>query len=93
MAEKHALDRSDSSYAEGGYENGSFKRQRVDSGATEGYEQRSHQNSEGRGNPHYTEPSPVVHVRGIADEAREQDLLHALSSFGTIRYVKPNLKI
>lgn len=85
MAEKHALDRSDSSYAEGGYENGSFKRQRVDSG--------SHQNSEGRGNPHYTEPSPVVHVRGIADEAREQDLLHALSSFGTIRYVKPNLKI
>lgn len=91
MAEKHALDRSDSSYAEGGYENGSFKRQRVDSGAPEGYEQRSYQNSEGRNNPHYTEPSPVVHVRGIADEAREQDLLHALLSFGTIRYVKPDL--
>ena len=84
MAEKHALDRSDS-YAEGGCENGSFKRQRVDSGAAEGYEQRSYQNSEGRNNPHYTEPSPVIHVRGIADEAREQDLLHALSSFGTIR--------
>ena len=87
MAEKHALDRSDSSYAEGGYENGSFKRQRVDSGATEGYEQRSHQNSEGRGNPHYTEPSPVVHVRGIADEAREQDLLHALSSLSLEKYL------
>ena len=92
MAEKHALDRSDSSYAEGGYENGSFKRQRVDSGAAEGYQQRSYQDSEGRGNPHYTEPSPVVHVRGIADEAREQDLLHALSTFGTIGYVKANRK-
>lgn len=86
MAEKHALDRSDSSYAESAYENGSFKRQKVESGASEGHEQRSYQDSGGRGNPHYTEPSPVVHVRGIADEAREQDLLHALSSFGTIRY-------
>lgn len=85
MAEKHALDR-DSSYAESAYENGSFKRQKVKSGASEGHEQRSYQDSGGRGNPHYTEPSPVVHVRGIADEAREQDLLHALSSFGTIRY-------
>lgn len=92
MAEKHALDRSDGSYAEGGYENGSFKRQKVDPGAAEGYEQRSYQDSGGRSNPHYTEPSPVVHVRGIADEAREQDLLHALSSFGTIRYVKLNRK-
>ena len=89
MAEKRALD---STYAESGFENGSFKRQKVESGATEGHEQRSYQDSGGRGNPHYTEPSPVVHVRGIADEAREQDLLHALSKFGTIRFVKLNCK-
>ena len=88
MAEKHALDGD--SYAESAYENGGFKRQKLEPGAAEGHEQRSYQDSGGRGNPHYTEPSPVIHVRGIADEAREPDLLHALSSFGAIRCVKLN---
>jgi len=80
MAEKHAL----SGDAESGYENGDFKRQRVEMGAAGGYEQSSYQ-SVPAPNPHYVQPSPVIHVRGVADEAREQDLLHALSSFGPIR--------
>lgn len=80
MAEKHAL----ASDAESGYENGDFKRQRMESGAAGGYEQSSYQ-GESSGNPHFQQPSPVIHVRGVADEAREQDLLHALSQFGPIR--------
>lgn len=79
MAEKHAL----ASYAEDAYENGSFKRSKIESSAAGGYEQSSFQTG-GPGNPHYQQPSPVIHVRGVADEAREQDLLHALSSFGNV---------
>ena len=79
MAEKHALVAD----AESGYENGDFKRQKIESGAAGGYEQSSYQ-SESAKQQHYQQPSPVIHVRGVADEAREQDLLHALSPFGPI---------
>lgn len=82
MAEKHALHESDEGYAESGYENGGFKRQKLASGEAH----RTYQ-AGGGGNPHYTDPSPVIHVRGVADEAREQDLMHALSTFGSIRYI------
>ncbi|PFX20567.1 Heterogeneous nuclear ribonucleoprotein L [Stylophora pistillata] len=82
MAEKHALHESDEGYAESGYENGGFKRQKLASGEIH----RTYQ-AGGGGNPHYTDPSPVIHVRGVADEAREQDLMHALSSFGPISCV------
>lgn len=68
---KHSLD-AESGYDE--YGNGDLKRMKVESGA-----------SGGPGNPHYQQPSPVIHVRGVADEAREQDLLHSLSTFGPVR--------
>ena len=80
MAEKHAL----ASDAESAYENGNIKRQRVELEATGGYEQSSFQGGN-TGGAHLQPPSPVIHVRGVADEAREQDLLHALCSFGPIR--------
>lgn len=68
---KHSLD-AESGYDE--YGNGDLKRMKVESGT-----------SGGPGNPHYQQPSPVIHVRGVADEAREQDLLHSLSTFGPVR--------
>ncbi|XP_029191248.1 heterogeneous nuclear ribonucleoprotein L-like [Acropora muricata] len=67
---KHSLD-AESGYDE--YGNGDLKRMKVESGT-----------SGGPGNPHYQQPSPVIHVRGVADEAREQDLLHSLSTFGPV---------
>ena len=82
MLGKRALD-AESGYE---YETGDFKRQKVEPRDVEGYEQTSYENV-GPGNPHFQQPSAVIHVRGVADEAREQDLLHALSSFGTIRSV------
>lgn len=82
MLGKRALD-AESGYE---YETGDFKRQKVEPRDVEGYEQTSYENV-GPGNPHFQQPSAVIHVRGVADEAREQDLLHALSSFGTISCV------
>ena len=80
MAGKHALS-GYPGYDESGYENGQFKRQKVEQGS---FQQITYSGESG-GNPHFTEPSPVVHARGVADEAREPDLLHALSIFGSIR--------
>lgn len=39
----------------------------------------------GESNPHLTAPSRVVHVREVADEAREQNLIEILEPFGKIR--------
>lgn len=80
MAEKHAL----ASDAESAYENGSFKRQRVEYEGVRGHEQ-SYSQGGSTGTSFTQPPSPVIHVRGVADEAREQDLLHALDEFGPIR--------
>ncbi|XP_073249471.1 heterogeneous nuclear ribonucleoprotein L-like isoform X1 [Porites lutea] len=79
MAEKHAL----ASDAESAYENGSFKRQRVEYEGVRGHEQ-SYSQGGSTGTSFIQPPSPVIHVRGVADEAREQDLLHALGEFGPI---------
>lgn len=84
MAEKHALGDFSTGYAEGGYENGQFKRPRMEMG---GYQmpQAGGYAPTHPSDPHFAEPSPVIHVRGVANEAREQDLLHILSPFGQIR--------
>lgn len=78
MAEKRYL--SDNSEEE--FTN---KRARIASDMS-GYYTPDHQVGNERGSdPHTTEPSCVVHVRGVADEAKEQDLLEVLSPFGKIR--------
>lgn len=35
-------------------------------------------------NPHYSPPSKVVHVRGVAEGARDMDIVQALKEFGKI---------
>ncbi|XP_051966383.1 heterogeneous nuclear ribonucleoprotein L-like isoform X6 [Xyrauchen texanus] len=63
-------------YSEGGR---ATKRQKTDSDgsmATEGYD-----------DPHKTQPSLVVHVRGLVDGVLEADIVEALQEFGTISYV------
>uniref|UniRef100_A0A3Q2DAS6 Heteroous nuclear ribonucleoprotein L n=1 Tax=Cyprinodon variegatus TaxID=28743 RepID=A0A3Q2DAS6_CYPVA len=54
------------------------KRQKTEEGVmtTEGYD-----------DPHKPLPSPVVHIRGLADGIMEADLVEALQEFGTISYV------
>ena len=35
-------------------------------------------------NPHYSPPSKVVHVRGVAEGARDFDIVQSLKEFGRI---------
>ena len=88
MAEKHGLSDYSSGYAQGGYENGPFKRQKVEMGGYGGSQGGGYRQSSSS-DPHFAEPSPVIHVRGVANDAREQDLLHLLSPYGQIRYAMP----
>ena len=78
MAEKHFL----SETPELGFMN---KKARVSCAMSGYYLPNPQQGAALRSDPHFTEPSAVVHVRGVADEAREQDLLEILAPFGKIR--------
>ena len=81
MAEKRKHFLSESSEIEF-----SNKRARVASGMSEYYHLPDPQErNTGGSDPHITEPSCVVHVRGVADNAKEQDLIEILSPFGKIR--------
>ncbi|XP_028410456.1 heterogeneous nuclear ribonucleoprotein L-like [Dendronephthya gigantea] len=39
-------------------------------------------------NPHYSPPSKVVHVRGVAEGARDMDIVQSLKEFGRITCIK-----
>ena len=73
MAEKHAFEET-TGYASNEYQDNPYKRARVDPSLDELILQ-------GR---HYAEPSRVVHIRGVADEATEQDILQSFGQYGKI---------
>ncbi|XP_048586548.1 heterogeneous nuclear ribonucleoprotein L [Nematostella vectensis] len=83
MAEKHGYE-AVQGYGYN-YGNQPTKRARVDSSDSN--------NRYGGGDPHFAEPSRVVHVRGVADEAREQDLMQCLSQYGNISCITMMPKI
>lgn len=73
MAEKHAFEET-TGYAVNEYQENPYKRARVDPSIdASGFQGR-----------HYAEPSRVVHIRGVADEATEQDILQSFGQYGTI---------
>lgn len=73
MAEKHTFEET-TGYASNEYSENPYKRARVDNTLEYGGYQ-------GR---HYAEPSCVVHIRGVADEATEQDILQSFGQYGKI---------
>ncbi|XP_028516245.1 heterogeneous nuclear ribonucleoprotein L [Exaiptasia diaphana] len=82
MAEKHAFEET-SGYASNEYSENPYKRARVDNTLEfTGYQGR-----------HYAEPSRVVHIRGVADEATEQDILQSFGQFGKIACITMMPKI
>lgn len=82
MAEKHGFEEVKGLQGNE-YGDSPYKRARVD---TSGYGNAGERGSDFQGghDRHYAEPSRVVHIRGVADEAREQDILQCLSPFGKI---------
>ena len=85
MAEKHTFEEV-KGFPGNEYEDNPYKRARVE---TTNYGGTREDNSEPRGggqnqDRHYAEPSRVVHIRGVADEAREQDILQSLGQHGKI---------
>lgn len=78
MAEKHGYEEV-KSFQGNEYGDSPYKRARVD---TPSYGDSG--DFQGGHDRHYAEPSRVVHIRGVADEAREQDILQSLSPFGKI---------
>lgn len=77
MAEKHAFEDT-TGYTVSDYAENPYKRARVDPTAgavdTTAYQT-------GR---YYAEPSRVIHIRSVADEATEQDILQSFGQYGKI---------
>ncbi|KAL3873206.1 hypothetical protein ACJMK2_036349 [Sinanodonta woodiana] len=75
------------------YDGHMTKRQRTDDsghGVQSGSMFQMNQNNDAEDNfddPHKTQPSPVIHVRGLVESAIEADIVNALQQFGSISYV------
>jgi hypothetical protein len=82
MAEKHAFEEM-KGFQGNEYDDNPFKRARVDP-SNYGNAGERHSDSQSGPDRHYAEPSRVVHIRGVADEAREQDILQSLGQYGKI---------
>ncbi|XP_031569272.1 heterogeneous nuclear ribonucleoprotein L-like [Actinia tenebrosa] len=91
MAEKHGFEEM-KGFQGNEYEDNPYKRARVDASGYGNAGERS-PGFQGGQDRHYAEPSRVVHIRGVADEAREQDILQCLSPFGKIACITMMPKI